>query len=59
MKNFIYPQIFDKKKSLRTQALSHIIQISELEFEATKMQIVNFVFNVEQDAPPPQSSKKY
>ena len=55
-KNFIYPEIFDQQ-SLQTQAESHTIQILQLKSVATKLQIVHFVFIVEQDVPLSKTSK--
>ena len=55
-KNFRYPQILDQQ-SLQTYAESHIVQILELESVSTMIYIVYFVFFVEQDAPPSQTSK--
>ena len=55
-KNFSYPRVLHQQ-SLQTYAESHIIQFLELESVSTKIHIVQFVLNVERDAPPSQTSK--
>ena len=55
-KKFVYSQIFDQQ-SLRTKAESHIIRFLELISVVTNIQIIHFVFIVEHDTPPSQTSK--
>ena len=51
-----YPHTFHQQ-SLPTKAEGHIVRILELKSLTTKMQMVHFVFIVEQDAPPTVTSK--
>ena len=55
LKNFSYPQIFDQQ-SLKTYAERQVIQNFELKTVLTNIYTVHFVFIIEEDALPSQTS---